>query len=206
MLLEVAERNRLQYVASESCTSLRIVDCKYFGGPGITLLLELNGERLGLQGVTRKLQSIAEAKETYWVDVRNTRFLCMTLSNELFLCSLSRAFRVLCVRCPYNQIEKRLKWEILAKTSRNLNQLLLLLRRQGVDASIISESPISQNELLTARQREVFIAAIENGFFDFPRKVGLSELSGALEIDPSTLSETLRIAERKIIRNSKLIS
>lgn len=205
MALQVAEDNRLQRLASKAGINLRVQGCRYFGGTGITVLLQLDGEHSALQRATRNLQSMAEAQETYWVDVRNTRFMYMAISNELSLCSTSRASRILCVCCPYNHVERVLKWEVLVRTSTELNKLLLSLRRQGRDATVISESPVNQNELLTARQKQVLMIATKNGFFDFPRRMGLTELSDELHIDPSTLSETIRKAEGKIIRNSNLL-
>ena len=44
--------------------------------------------------------------------------------------------------------------------------------------------------------------AISLGYFDFPRKISLTELSKKVSIKPSTLSEILRNAERKILRNT----
>lgn len=206
VVLEVEESNILQQFAHDSKVDLRIMGCRYFGGSGTTMLIQLDGERPTLGKVTIQLRSMAEAEGTYWVDVRSTRFLCLAISNEPLLCSSSRKSGIICIHCPYNGAEGRLKWEVLVKTSKNLKTLLDMLRRSGVDATVRSEASIKQNELLTARQRQVVFAAIQAGFFDFPRKVGLTELSGELEIDPSTLSETLRNAERKIIRDSSHIS
>ena len=44
-------------------------------------------------------------------------------------------------------------------------------------------------------------AALSQGYFDFPRKVGLTELSKRLGIKASTLSEILRSAERKVMQD-----
>ncbi|NUC71158.1 helix-turn-helix domain-containing protein [Haloterrigena sp. SYSU A558-1] len=53
-------------------------------------------------------------------------------------------------------------------------------------------------ETLTDRQREVFLTAYMNGFYDWPRKREASELAAKLEISPATFSQHLRTAEGKI--------
>ena len=53
-------------------------------------------------------------------------------------------------------------------------------------------------ETLTDRQREVFLTAYMNGFYDWPRKHEASELAAKLEIAPATFSQHLRAAEGKI--------
>jgi len=39
------------------------------------------------------------------------------------------------------------------------------------------------------------------GFYDFPRRISLTELAGKIGIKPSTLSEILRAAEKSILGN-----
>jgi predicted DNA binding protein len=44
--------------------------------------------------------------------------------------------------------------------------------------------------------------AMANGYFDFPRKISLTGLSQLVGVKPSTLSEILRSAERRIMQNA----
>ncbi|MDH2901785.1 MAG: helix-turn-helix domain-containing protein [archaeon] len=52
--------------------------------------------------------------------------------------------------------------------------------------------------MLTPRQVEVMIAAINAGYFEFPRKTRLTKLSKGLSVTASTAGENLRRAENKI--------
>jgi len=54
---------------------------------------------------------------------------------------------------------------------------------------------------LSLRQREVLEIACNLGYFSYPRKISLTELSKYLKISKSNLSEILRIAENKIIHS-----
>jgi predicted DNA binding protein len=49
-----------------------------------------------------------------------------------------------------------------------------------------------QETLLTDRQREYLTVAYHHGYFDVPRECTLAELAGRLEVDKSSVSETIR--------------
>ena len=52
---------------------------------------------------------------------------------------------------------------------------------------------------LTARQEYIIKIAFELGYFEFPKKINLEELSTRLGISPGTLSEILRRVEKNIL-------
>jgi predicted DNA binding protein len=52
---------------------------------------------------------------------------------------------------------------------------------------------------LTPHQRRTLMVAVQNGYYDFPRKTRLSVLAKKLKVKPSSLSETMRYAERKVM-------
>ena len=54
---------------------------------------------------------------------------------------------------------------------------------------------------MSLRQKEVLEVACNLGYFTYPRKISLTELSKYLKISKSTLSEILRTAENKIIHS-----
>lgn len=53
-------------------------------------------------------------------------------------------------------------------------------------------------DLLTDRQREVFLMAYMNGYYDWPRKYEATELADELGISPATFSQHIRAVEGKI--------
>lgn len=52
---------------------------------------------------------------------------------------------------------------------------------------------------LTARQREVFEAAIDAGYYEIPREVTQEDLAAELDVSVSTVDEHLRKTEAKVI-------
>jgi len=55
---------------------------------------------------------------------------------------------------------------------------------------------------LTARQEEVLGKALVKGYFEFPRRISLTNLSELVGVRPSTLSEILRNAERRVLEST----
>lgn len=54
---------------------------------------------------------------------------------------------------------------------------------------------------LTERQREVLRTAFELGYFDVPRAVTTRDVAVELDLDPSTVSEHLQRAERRLLNS-----
>lgn len=75
------------------------------------------------------------------------------------------------------------------------------LDAMGLDYHVewIKES-VDPERVLTARQRELVVEAVEAGYYDSPRDISLTELADELGLAASTLSETLHRAEGKIVR------
>lgn len=67
------------------------------------------------------------------------------------------------------------------------------------DVEWIKES-VDPERVLTTRQRELVVAAVEAGYYDSPRACSLTELAEDLDLAASTLSETLHRAEGKMVR------
>ncbi len=65
---------------------------------------------------------------------------------------------------------------------------------EGSGADIV---PVDLSEL-TDRQREVLDTAHEMGYFAYPRDSNATEVADALGIDPSTFTEHLSVAQRKL--------
>ena len=63
----------------------------------------------------------------------------------------------------------------------------------------VRERPRKQ-QLLSDRQREVVLAAVEHGYYDTPRECSLTELAEEIGVAKSTCSETLHRAEEAIVK------
>jgi len=118
------------------------------------------------------------------------------------ICRISRDLTTLCLECPYNSEGGTMLWRFAFQKPSDLRQVIENLNRMGVPTRLKELAPIDERPILTLRQKQVINAAVERGYYEFPRKISLTELSRVLGVKPSTLSEILRSAERRFLQNA----
>jgi predicted DNA binding protein len=105
------------------------------------------------------------------------------------------------LRTPFEVVDGRARWE-LTTTRDRLGELGGLLETAGIDfelESVGDAHPRAADGLLTARQREVVLAARDLGYYDVPRTATLTEVAEALGVAKATASDTLHRAESHLV-------
>jgi len=88
-------------------------------------------------------------------------------------------------------------WEVMPFSKDSSKELIEELRNHH-EFEIIGVGK-AEITFLTKRQKEIVQTAFELGYYDFPRKITLTQLSEKLNMSPSALSEILRTAHKKIV-------
>lgn len=96
-----------------------------------------------------------------------------------------------------NRKFKRLK---VFLNEEDTDDLIVPIEDRGVDILRMSKVRKSMNfsDLFTAKQQEILEPSINLGYYDFPRKINLNDLSKQLGISPSTLCVHLQKIESKV--------
>ncbi|MFT4884942.1 MAG: hypothetical protein ACI8U4_002460 [Natronomonas sp.] len=105
------------------------------------------------------------------------------------------------LKMPFDIQNGTATWEVTTSTSR-LSDLRDQLDTLGIEFSIehVREIDASQaDRLLTARQQEVLITAVEAGYYRSPRESTLGEVADTLDVANATCSDVLHRAEGHII-------
>jgi predicted DNA binding protein len=92
-----------------------------------------------------------------------------------------------------------LEWRLLAPKRSSVESLLKILKDRGIAVELTAIKTVRGSGSLTDRQERVLSLAFELGYFEFPKKIGLTELAGKLGVSKAALSETLRTGEEKIL-------
>jgi len=101
---------------------------------------------------------------------------------------------------PFEVQDGTAVWEVTAPSER-LSELGSQLETFGISFTVeYVQQRLSEQQLLTDRQRRIVLTAIDAGYYDTPRDCSLTELADRLDIAKSTASETLHRAEGKIIK------
>jgi predicted DNA binding protein len=90
------------------------------------------------------------------------------------------------------------KWIVLGSGD-SFRELTSALDRRKIPFEVTLSKTLKDKELLTARQEQILAIAFERGYYEFPKKLGLSELATLTGIKTSTLAEILRRGQKKIL-------
>ncbi len=200
--LQVEKGNEIQGIAETAGARVSVADCRDFNSKGMTMLVELEGEQERVGAALRLLRNMNGMRNVYETEVSATKTLCLAVLDRPTLCRATLETGVICLQCPYNSGGHPYNWQVLVRRSDDLRALMSNLEEKGMSVSVNGVSHVSREESLTGRQREILAAAMAAGYFDFPRKTSLSDLSKLVGVKPSTLSEILRSAERKIMEGA----
>lgn len=103
-----------------------------------------------------------------------------------------------CFLISESATERAMIWKVVAKSTSSIRTLVRNMNKTGKGAQIQGIRKITREDNLTARQAKMIETAYENGFFEYPRRVGMKELADSAGCSPSTFAVTLRKAEKKI--------
>ncbi|MFB6189785.1 MAG: helix-turn-helix domain-containing protein [Halapricum sp.] len=101
---------------------------------------------------------------------------------------------------PFEITDGQAVWEVTAPQNR------LSALGDQLDAFDITftvdyiQQHLTEEPLLTERQRRLVAEAIDAGYYDTPRECSLTDVADRLDIAKSTASETLHRAEEKIVK------
>jgi predicted DNA binding protein len=93
---------------------------------------------------------------------------------------------------------------MMAGPEANVERFIKMFPSQ-VQVLAVYDSEKDEGTVLTRRQSDVLHKAIEEGYFEVPRRVTLTALAGKLGVAPSSLSEMLAVVEKKLLENSQAV-
>jgi predicted DNA binding protein len=114
--------------------------------------------------------------------------VCSTLSG--LNCSLLSAI---------TKEDSKMEWRLLMSGDDTLKKVTDRLDSKHIGYRILEVAHLSSAKDLTTRQEQIVKMALEMGYFEFPKKIKLEELSARFGISAGTLSEILRRAEKNIL-------
>lgn len=152
-------------------------------GPGVSTALE----EVRAHPSVVEFQQVSPEPAVVRVKMRGPHPLGALLSSEALL------------EFPFPIRGGRARWSLVCARPQ-LDALLTRLRQIGIPFETERVEPYRSPGGLTPRQQEVLDAAYREGYFDVPRRVTLAQLAERLGVAKSTLSETLRRAQRRMAR------
>ena len=200
--LQVRSENRLQDTARLHGAKLNIVDCKSFNKTGMSLLMELRGTEQDVRAATTAIRHLDGVRQVIEGEGPGDAIPLLVVLDRPAICRASSDVAIVCLDCPLNSEVQPASWRFIARKTSDFRQVLTRLSKEGIETRIEDVAPLERKATLTGRQKEIMATAVAQGYFEFPRKISLTGLSELVGVKPSTLSEILRSAERRIMANA----
>jgi len=182
--------------------SVRVIDCRPSENGGIQQLVEITAPPDLQQRLLDSVKKDQDVHDAHIVKTKRGRILGVVATEDSSMCQVIADVNCFCMTCPMAspvRPDGTVDWVLAMPSNSSLPKLLGKLKRTGIGAAILRVARISDSGKLTARQRRIIEYAYASGFFEYPRRMSLLELSKAMHISPSAVGETIRRAERKII-------
>jgi predicted DNA binding protein len=189
-------------VVDKYSAGVRVIDCRPSQKGGIQQLVEVSARPEVLDSVVKIIEADKNVRDAHLTKTKRGRILGVVVTRDSTVCKIIEDANCFCLTCPLAMTGKpdgTVEWLLAMPESSSTRKLLRQLNKHGIKADITRVSRISDSESLSAHQRSVIEYALSSGFYEYPRRMGLQKLSRSLGVSPSTLSERLRRAERKII-------
>lgn len=200
--LQVKTENTLQEAARANGVKLSVVDCKPFNKTGMSLLFEMRGEAAGVKAAVAAIRKAEGVRQAVEGQGQGEAYPLLVVLDRPAICRASNDAAIVCLECPLNAEAQPTSWRFIARKTSDFREVLTRLEKEGVEARIEDVAPLERKATLTTRQKEIMATAVSHGYFEFPRKISLTGLSQQVGVKPSTLSEILRSAERRIMANA----
>lgn len=125
-------------------------------------------------------------------------YLAMVMNNDCALAQIvAGSGCILTSAVP--QDDDNIEWTVLAPGKGYVRNMVSRLRDEGFTASVTSSTSISVDSALTDRQEEIIEYAIQNGWYDSPKRIKMDDLCQKFGCGKSTMSVLLRGAEKKLL-------
>jgi predicted DNA binding protein len=96
---------------------------------------------------------------------------------------------------------KRVKFILKDK---DIEKIMIPLEEEEISIEKFSKVRVDFNlkEILTPKQKEVLAPSLNNGYYDFPKRISLNALSKKIGLSPSTLCVHLQKIESKVLNSN----
>jgi len=160
--------------------------------------VEVSSTKISAEELIEAISSSKDIKGVDLVRLDPHRVIGMITTENCPVCSTLSGLN--CSVLSASTVEGgKMEWKLLISGEDTLKKITERLESKGVSCTIQSLTHLTAKDDLTARQEQIVRIALELGYFEFPKKIRLEELSHRLGISPGTLSEILRRAEKNIL-------
>jgi predicted DNA binding protein len=193
MEIENKQCRMLKKFSATGLRNLKVVDLRSSKIGEVKHLIEIGSDQV--KKIPENLKPIVDGekgkeKPTMWFESEGCEVCNTILSRDAFLVS------------GKSMETNKIVYSFMVPTFEAYTSIISALENTGHKVKVLKMGKFEpKTGILTENQERVFWLALKGGFFDYPRKIGMRELSAKLGIKPATLSETIRRGTRRLLEH-----
>jgi predicted DNA binding protein len=165
----------------------------------VTHFVDMLSEKSAATLLVREIAKIPDVTGTDLAIIGANRIVGTVTSNDCVTCSVIMESNLVYFIGPAVTGEDcSISYKIFMSGDA-IPRFLQALHLRGIDYKVAEISKLTPTRALTSKQEKVLKTALELGYYEYPKRASTEDLSKALGVATSTVSEILRRAERKII-------
>jgi predicted DNA binding protein len=195
-----APENWITNLCRDDAATVRLLSVKSEDNrPDITHFVEIVSDRIGADVMRNQLRNFSDVTESDIAIVGVNRLVGAVTSNDCTVCSLIVHSQTGYFIGPATTEEDCQMTYRLFMNGEGIPAFLQTLHEKGVVYKIAEIAKMSKTRAITSKQERVLKSALELGYYDYPKRISTEDLSKVVGLAPSTISEILRRAEKRII-------
>jgi predicted DNA binding protein len=165
----------------------------------INHFVDISSAKTTAEDLTKELQGLSDVIESDVARLGTNRVVGAVTSNDCVVCSLIMESKTGFFVAPAaTETDCQMSYNLFM-SSKGTPRLLQSLHEAGISYKISELEQIAAARALTTKQERTMKSALELGYYDYPKRVSTEGVSKMVGLSVSTVSETLRRAEKKII-------
>lgn len=169
---------------------LKVVDVRSSRGGSVRHLMDVGEDQAKKVPKELAAKGHVEGKSAVWLESEGCGVCNTILAHDAFLVS------------GKSRQDNIITYSFMVPTHEAYRGIIADLEKAGHKVNVRKVGKFEQQiGILTENQERIFWLALKSGFFDFPRKVGMTELASKLGISPATLSEIIRRGTRRLLEH-----
>ncbi len=167
--------------------------------PGVTHFVDIVSDKVNADDLIKELIKSPDVVGSDVASVGSNRIVGAVTSKDCRVCSIIMDSKTgYFVGPAVSEHDGQMSYKLFMSGDA-IPRFLQTLHASGIDYKISDISKLAPKRAITPKQEKVLKSALELGYYEYPKRVSTEELAKVLDSAPSTISEILRRAERRII-------
>jgi predicted DNA binding protein len=187
----------MEIAVGDYSADVEILDSKLLSADLVEHLFDIQVKPGLMEELVRAMRRDKDLTELEVIRSKNGHVYGAASSGRCTLCKEVAKSRCFLSTVSVTSKEKA-QWTVMG-SDRSFAGLVDSLEKKKIPFELRMKKELGDTDLLTTRQEQILSIAYEQGYFDFPKKIGLKELAAETGVKASTLAEILRRGQRKIL-------